>query len=341
MPFSFVTGRCSPGVVVAQHPMGKEAEIFQFLRREGWVDVAGAASVTFLAAGEYNENYFVRADQGQFVFRINHGSQLGLADQIGYEFRVLSALASCGVTPRPFFCAPDANGLGNGVLLMEFLPGGPLVYERDWGKAAQIFARIHALPVARNHSLVVQADPVADIAAESIGLIERFPDHPMPKVGRLLRRYHGRVLELADQSRVEFADEDLCIVNTEVNSGNFLVDGERAWLVDWEKAVVSHRYQDLGHFLVQTTTRWKTDYRFDASARMNFLRAYVEASDADLDLETVDRRTAILERTILLRALSWCYMAYVEYTRSDRGLTNKDTFIRIREYLSEAPCFLR
>lgn len=42
-------------------------------------DVSG---VSFLAAGEYNENFPVEAAYGNFVLRINHGGQLGLDDQI-------------------------------------------------------------------------------------------------------------------------------------------------------------------------------------------------------------------------------------------------------------------
>ena len=47
-----------------------------------------------------------------------------------------------------------------------------------------------------------------------------------------------------------------------------------------------------------------------------------------------------MERVILLRALSWCYMAYHEYTAADRELTHNDTFATITSYLDEAECFL-
>jgi len=64
--------------------MTSSRDIFQFIRAAGWLpDLQGPESVSFLAAGEYNENWKVNTPSGTSVFRINHGSQLGLADQIG------------------------------------------------------------------------------------------------------------------------------------------------------------------------------------------------------------------------------------------------------------------
>jgi hypothetical protein len=48
-----------------------------------------------------------------------------------------------------------------------------------------------------------------------------------------------------------------------------------------------------------------------------------------------------MERVILLRALSWCYMAYHEYTGKSRALTCDVTFSKIVSYLDEAQCFLQ
>lgn len=321
--------------------------VARFLRAAQWLPQGEALAdrdVTFLAAGEYNENYLVSGARQRFVFRINHGSQLGLDDQIAYEFRVLRALQNSGVTPRPIACAlpgeypwdfAHRGGMGRGVLLMEFLPGKPLDYDRDAAKAARVFARVHAQPA--DPALVIQADPVADIAAESLGLIERFPDHPRVGDKERLLAMHQEITDLAEQARPLWQGEDMVVVNTEVNSHNFLVHGDEARLVDWEKAVVSLRYQDLGHFLVSTTTRWKTDKVFSREEKRAFLREYIHHAGLELDLDEVERKTRVLERAILLRALSWCFMAWYEYTRGNRALQNADTFARITRYLDELP----
>jgi aminoglycoside phosphotransferase (APT) family kinase protein len=176
-------------------------QIQQFLTDTGWISFP--FSVTFLAAGEYNVNYRVDCEDGPCVLRINHGSQLGLGDdQIAYEFKVLSALADSGVTPKPLACHPRPDPLGGGALLMEFIPGRPLDYRRDLEKAARIFARVHTVPVP--DGLIVQTDPVSAIAQESHGLIHRFGDHPLKKEQKQILSYHDTVQGLAAETRSLF-----------------------------------------------------------------------------------------------------------------------------------------
>lgn len=313
----------------------------RFLRSERWIE--GPSRVAFLAAGEYNENYLVETEAGRFVFRINHGTQLQLDDQIGYEYAVLDTVAPSGVTPRPLRLCKQHDDFPRGALLMEYLPGRPLDYEQDLAGAAECFARIHTVPYDPGSGpLLVQASPIDDIVAECRELLARHPDHPLPAAGRTIGRYMDRVVELARST--SFGDEPLCVVNTEVNSGNFVVedgtDHDRVRLVDWEKAVASHRYQDLGHFLVPTTTLWKSEFRFDAATRRRFLELYRDAAGLSLPVDALDERTEALERTILLRAFSWVYMAWAEYTSGARPITNEDTFATMRSYLKNIDQFL-
>ena len=311
--------------------------IKHFLTASDWVP--GDCSVSFLAAGEHNANYTIQSKTGRFVLRINHGSQLGLGDgQIEYEYRVLEALAGSGVTPRPFACDPAPEGLEGGVLLMEYLPGTPLQYGRDLERAAGIFARVHR--VQPPEGLVLQPDPVQDISWECRGLIQRYPDHPLRKEREAIEAYFQSVQELAAETRSLFAGEEPCLVNTEVNANNFLISDQGAYLVDWEKAVLSSRYQDLGHFLVPTTTLWKSETILSQADKKRFLQAYQQEAGLECSLEELSRKTRILEKTILLRALSWCYMAYYEYTLTERTIQNQDTFAKIKQYLEDIPGIL-
>lgn len=315
----------------------KLARITTFLEDSGWI--GKAFSVSFLAAGEYNANYLVEDRQDRYVLRINHGSQLGLGlNQIAYEFKVLEALAESGVTPRPIACHPQPEPLGGGVLLMTYLPGKALVYRRDLDRAARIFARIHTAAVPEG--LVVQKDPVREIALESDGLLDRYANHPLVKERDRIRAYRDTVLELAERNRALFADEDLCLVNTEVNSGNFLISDGAAYLVDWEKAVQSYRYQDLGHFMVPTTTLWKSDTVLTPDQKKRFLTAYGREACPEIGLDELILKTRVMEKTILLRALSWCFMAWYEYTQTDRPLRNPETFMKIKQYLADIPWIL-
>ncbi len=323
-------------------------EIKRFLRNEEWL--RDVDRVEFLAAGEYNENYLVHGsnDSGEssrddssgenrFVFRINHGSQLGIDNQIGYEFEVLRTVDPTGLTPRALYVRP-ADAELPGVMLMTYIPGGPFAYEDDL-KAAYTLAKVHSVDISS--SLIVQENPVLAICDESIGLFERYPDHPLRHQGGLLRRYHDRVAAYAEETFTMLQNESMCVVNTELNSGNFIRRDRYAYLVDWEKAVISHRYQDLSHFLVPTTTLWKTDFKYTDDGRRKFIDAYRRFAGLELPAEELFEKTRRMEQVILLRALSWCYMAFYEYTREDRTIRNDDTFQRIRQYMDELEWFLK
>lgn len=308
-----------------------EALIAAFLLDRGWVEES--PEVAFLAAGEYNQNFLVRAGADRLVFRINHGSQLGLDDQIGYEFAALRCVAPSGVTPLPLRVHPDSEPFGGGVLLMQYLPGAPLVYERDWERAAEIFARIHALPPCPD--LLTQEDPVTAIASESLSLIRRYPDHALTRQRSMLLDYHERIVRLGERNRSLFATDRLCVVNTEVNSGNFLVSTAGAYLVDWEKAVVSSRHQDLGHFLAPTTTLWKTETLFSPEQKHNFLKAYHHHLTDPPALEEIIQLCRVMEQVIILRGLSWCFMAHHEYANATKPLTNERTREKIGLYMRD------
>ena len=308
-----------------------EALISAFLVEHRWVQ--DTPKISFLAAGEYNQNFLVQSGDTRLVFRINRGSQLGLADQIGYEFKVLQCVEPSGVTPRPLRVHPAPRPFGGGVMLMQHLPGEALVYERDLERAADIFARIHALPPCPD--LLVQEDPIAAIASESLALINRYPDHALTRQRGKLLDYHQHIVRLGEDNRAHFAADRLCVVNTEVNSGNFLISPESAFLVDWEKAVVSSRHQDLGHFLSPTTTLWKTETILSQEQKDEFLKAYHRRLPDTLALKELMRLGRIMEQVIILRGLSWCFMAHHEYTHAAKPLTDALTRRKIELYMRD------
>ena len=302
--------------------------------------------VSYLASGEYNENWRVvgrsrAAGAASFVCRINHGSQLEMADQAAYEFAALRAVAPSGLTPAPYFLSADApGGAGAGAMLMEYLPGQPLDYRADLEGAARCLAGIHRLPPSP--ALIDYRQPLQDLVAEAGRLLSGRRPHPLPKQGARLAAWLDELARSADGAGVPM--EWVAVVNTEVNSHNFLVEGDVVRLVDWEKAVNSTPYLDLAHFLAPTTTLWKRGYRLSVAEREQFFATYATASGGAVDAAEVAAGTAAVERFVLLRALSWCYMAYADY--ADRGADpataaadagrrprHHATFARITEYL--------
>ena len=294
-----------------------------------------------LGQGEYNVNYsFLHPETGQrLVLRVNTGSQMRLERQIEYEFSALQALLPSGRTPRPLFCDGSRRILPYGALVMEWLPGRPLRYETDLPAAAEILADIHALPVPPDCPLLAPSRPVQGVYEECLAMAEHYLtwERAERSAVRLLETLIEEIGRLPLEAEGGAAR---CMVNTELNSGNFLInEGGQSYLVDWEKPLVSEAAQDIAHFLAPTTTFWKTDVLLDQDAIGRFLRAYQAAVRGRFPIEALAQRLPLFFTVTCLRGVAWCAMALREYAGPGRALTNPDTLKKIRAYLS--PDFLR
>ena len=282
-----------------------------------------------LGQGEYNTNYSFQHPNGQkLVIRINTGSQMHLDDQIGYEFSALKNLEPGGRTPQAFFYDPSMN-----ILVMEHLPGRPLRYETDLPAAAEIFADIHALPIPENCRLLEPKNPLEAIIEECRQMVSHYYswDQADPTVRRLLETLE-REISAKDLSAPQGIRE--CIVNTEVNSGNFLINPEgTSYLIDWEKPLISEPAQDLGHFLVPTTTFWKTDVILTPEKIQHFLSCDRKAVDGRFETESLMERLPLYFTVTCLRGVTWCAMAYREYSQPGRAIANADTYRKLQDYL--------
>ena len=290
---------------------------------------------TLLGQGEYNVNYSFShpVTEEKLVLRINTGSQMHLEDQISYEFSALENLVSSGRTPKPLACYPQ-----KGILVMTWLPGRALHYETDLTLAAGILADIHSTPIPENTRLIRPEAPARAIYEECLEMVQHYCDweEADPTVTGLLRTL---VAEIGKLPLSEPSDAPLCMVNTELNSGNFLInENGTSYLVDWEKPLISEPAQDLGHFLAPTTTFWKTDVILTPEQVKGFTDAYMAAVGDRMDVNTLPKRLPLYFTVTCLRGITWCAMAYREYCQPGRKLTNADTFAKLKAYLE--PAFL-
>ena len=314
------------------------AKYMDFLKSDAFLtplEIPAGRSLEFalLGQGEYNLNYtFFHPVTGQkLVLRINTGSQMHLTDQIGYEFAALECLRSSGRTPKPVCCYPE-----QGMLVMEWLPGRALNYHTDMDIAARILADIHCTPVPENCRLLRPGHPAKAIYDECLQMVQHYFDWEQadPTVCDLLRQL---VEEIGQLPLTEDSDAPCCMVNTELNSGNFLIDPTgHSHLVDWEKPLISEPAQDLGHFLSPSATFWKTDVILTPEQVKDFVARYMEAVDGRMDCSTLSQRLPLYFAVNCLRGVTWCAMAYREYCQPGRQLRNEDTFLKIKAYLEPA-----
>lgn len=293
-------------------------------------------NISPLGQGEYNQNFlFIHPLTGQkLVLRINTGSQMHLDNQIEYEFSALKNLEPSGRTPKAFFYDNTRLILPHGTLVMEWLPGRPLDYRTDLRSAAEIFADIHSTPPPAHTMLIQPTCPAKTIYDECLEMVSHYftwaqADKTVTRLLETLIDEIGRFPLTVPSSAPR------CIVNTEVNSGNFLIHPTGDYLIDWEKPLLSEPAQDLGHFLVPTTTYWKTDTILTPEEIHEFVRMYENAAAGRMDTTFLRDRLPLFFTITCLRGVTWCAMALREYSQPDRPLCNTDTFAKIREYLSE------
>ena len=316
------------------------SEVQEKVKAPAFLDKLGLSpqseiSCSPLGQGEYNANFLLQLPDGEKrVLRLNFGSQMHLEEQIAYEFNALKLLETSGRTPQVYFYDESCQHFSRPYLLMEFLPGRPLRYESDLPYAAAILADIHAVPLPKDHGLIVPEAPAYAIFQECEEMASQYFDWDKGKkeVKELLREMFEVIAKLPLQSP---PGGHSCLVNTELNSGNFLINSPKGkdYLIDWEKPLFSEPAQDLAHFLVPTTTFWKTDVILTPQQIQNFYQSYVEAVAGRFTLEGLEERLALYFRTTCLRGISWCSMALREYESPGRSLRNQDTYLKIKSYL--------
>lgn len=285
--------------------------VLTFLNAKGWFSSKiGHEQVHLIARSENNENYRVtsREEHGDvsYVCRVNHGSRLGLTAQTEYEFAALQALRESGVTPRPFYCdCSDCNGYGNGVLLMEYLPGRHFSYAGDWDLAARVFAAVHSQPV--DVRFVAYENSLGDMVRECAGLSDRFAGVRHAQVKAAYQSCLAELQALSEEADTLLEGEAGVMVHGDHCASDFIVADHRgqAWLVDWESCVVSSRYVDLGQFMSQAAQAGEMGFCRDKAEKVRFVEAYIEAAGIDASVEDVMHKAALFAEAGELRAMIW------------------------------------
>ena len=299
-------------------------------------DIENNEEFTLLGQGEYNINYIFNSKSynKKLVLRIATDSQMDLENQIRYEYEALKLLNKTNRTPKPIYCDDRKELIPYGFLVMEYLPGRHLDYKKDLKFAAKALADIHNEPVSKTNHLLKPENPIEAIYEESLNMFETYRTSKYMDIDTkdtieyLLER--GRNIKTIDIGK-------RTIINTELNSGNFLINGEEDnnYLVDWEKPLYGYPAQDLGHFLTPTTTFWKTDIILSREEISSFIRFYCKKSNQYKDEEELWNSVKNYLSMNCLRGITWCAMAYVDYQNPNKLISNNYTYEKIKSYLSK------
>lgn len=292
----------------------------------------GFSDIELLGAGEYNINFLYNHSKNEKrVLRLNIKSQMNLENQMAYEYSTLKLLEKSGVTPKVFDLVEKTKLMPYKYLTMEYLEGRPLNYNTDMEIAAYLLAKVHTTKFPTNNDLILANNPFKLMFDECYQMANHYLtwDKGNKKVKEYLRKFLLFCENLLEnQSEIG----NLCIINTELNSGNFIIGENKnnSYIIDWEKALIGECEQDLAHFLAPTTTYWKTDKILSKNEIEKFLSDYSKYNN-------YNHKKFLQYLTFnCLRGVTWSSMAYREYSQKDKILTDDYTFNKIKSYLEES-----
>lgn len=315
-------------------------ELNFYIKDRAFIQATGVsrhAKLEFLSQGEYSIKYLIKDGEDKYVIKVNLDSQMDLDDQIAYEFSALQTLARSGVTPRAFYLDNSKEKIDYALLMMEYLPGRALDYQRDLKDAAKVFAKIHKLDTSQAEKLIKEPKPLTAIWNDCDKLLESYLNSELavPKIKDFLIKMKA---DLAQKKEQESELMDLfpkAIVKTELNSNNFIINDKYklTYLVDWEKPIITTPLQDLSHFMVATTTLWKTNFIFNQGEEEEFLVHYLKERGMESKYNQLKSALKLFNQFSAMRGISWSARAWVEYQSTDRASKNKNNFETMDSYL--------
>ncbi len=274
--------------------------------------------IKLIGQGEYNINYLVDGK----VFRVNLGSQMDLKDeQIAYEYQALKELEKSDVTPKVYKYKKRGDYLPYGFLYEKYLFGRELDYNKDLKIAGRLLSTIHNIE-AKNSKLIKANKPFLNMYEEFEKMFGIYKTYE--KKDPLVEDLVDKMMEIARSLGLDEQIKRESIINTELNNRNFII-GEKSYVIDWEKPLIGDCEQDLAHFLVPTTTNWKTSKILADSEIEEFLLEYEKYRQIDRNL----LRKYMVFNT--LRGITWSLMARVEYEKAP-FIKNEETYNKILSF---------
>ena len=180
-----------------------------------------------LSGGITNHNFRVDVDGEAFVLRIGGKDTelLGIDRYAEYDASRNAAALGLG---------PEVVSFEDGCLVTRFVPG--TVGAPDPARVGQALRRLHdgpPLPTRFDSFRVVE---IYCATASEHGV-------PIPDA-------YGRAREIAARIERERATVEPRPCHNDLLSANFIDDGDRLWIVDWEYAGMGDPFFDLGNFAV-------------------------------------------------------------------------------------------
>jgi len=183
--------------------------------------------VEALGGGLTNHNFKVSVDGEALVLRIGGKDTALLGIDREHEHEAARMAARLGI-------GPEVVRFEDGVLVTRFVDGE--VGRADPRTVGTLLRRLHDAP-----AIAGRFDSFRVVEAYAAAVSER---------GRSLPDAFGRAHELAGQIEALRRGAPSVTCHNDLLAANFIDDGERVWVVDWEYAGMGDPFFDLANFAV-------------------------------------------------------------------------------------------
>jgi thiamine kinase-like enzyme len=242
------------------------------------------ADVTKLSGGLTNRNFRVQIGGHAYVLRVGSAESIALGIDRRSEAACCRAAAAGGIGAEVIAAFPEA-----GALVTRFVPGEPLKAEDARDPA--ILSSIVAL-VGRCHAL---APPSEAAASCPFTLIETYYRQARERGASLPAALEPALARLGQLRTALSGGRPPRLCHNDLLPANFICDGGRIHLIDWEYAGLGDPLFDLGNLAA--------NFQFDETQERALLRLYFgTASPTDM------RRLQQMRQVSELREALWAYL---------------------------------
>ncbi|MEO6624893.1 MAG: phosphotransferase [Burkholderiaceae bacterium] len=244
-----------------------------------WV---GLPEIAPLAGGMTNHNFRVRDMRGQYALRFGHDlPQYGVLRF--NELAIARAAHAAGITPEVVYAA-------DGVMVSRFIEGRTLQAAdlRDpsrLGAVVALLQRCHREVAQRVRGPVLMFW-VFQVLRNYFAALDAIPDHLLARQLPALRREATRL-------EAGIGPVDIVLAHNDLLAANFIDDGKRLWLIDWEYAGFNSPLFDLANL--------SCDNNFSRALDQELLGQYFGMAPDAQRQRTFDG----LRRASLLREILW------------------------------------
>ena len=201
-------------------------------------------------------------------------------------------------------------------LVTNYIIGEPINYgRRHLQQCAATLARLHRLPLQTGYDDIHPLMPTVQRVGHPLTLFfQEAWDYAQPYLNsseaapEVVKMLEAALVKAEARLSAEALLSDYaheCLVHSDHTYENWVINDQRAFLIDWEWAEIGSPAGDLGHFLSPVTIRRCHSYQMPTEDKQLFLDAYYAALDDAELAQKMKVHFAVFGAFPALRSLCW------------------------------------